>query len=127
MGWREKVGKLLAGETVSLKISPSVGGAGNRLTAETDSYAGQWRGANSALRIKADGTIDYRRQETVGDTTNTEAVIGSDRLLRRPELPGRSPREEQAIRGDRAAARGRRREHLVTVNGERLERAEPTI
>jgi len=43
-----------------------------------------------ALLIKADGIIVDRRQQTVGDTTNTEAVPGPIDSKRRSEPYGMS-------------------------------------
>ncbi len=76
MGFFSTIGKLISGETVSFEKTTHINLAENLLTTDKQNYIGEWRGAHTNLLIKADGTIDYRREETVGDTTNTDTVSG---------------------------------------------------
>ncbi len=76
MGFFDAIGKLISGETISFEKTTHVNLAKNLLTEDKQNYVGEWRGANVNLLIRPDGTIDYRREETVGDTTNTDSVSG---------------------------------------------------
>lgn len=76
MGFFSTIGKLISGETISFEKTTHVNLAANLLTEDKQNYIGEWRGANTNLLIKPDGTIDYRREETIGDTTNTDTVSG---------------------------------------------------
>ena len=76
MGFFDAIGKLLSGDEISFEKTTHVNLAANLLTGDKQNYIGEWRGANANLLIKADGTIEYRREETVGDTTNTDTVSG---------------------------------------------------
>ena len=46
------------------------------MAADRQSYIGQWLGENTRLVIKPDGTIEYSREETTGDTISTNSVSG---------------------------------------------------
>ncbi len=76
MGILDKAKKLLAGETISFEKTTHVNLAANLLTDDKQVYVGTWRGPNTDLVIGPDGTVEYRRQETVGDTTNSSSVSG---------------------------------------------------
>jgi len=76
MGFFSTIGKLLSGETISFEKTTHVNSAANLLTEDKQNYIGEWRGANTNLLIKPDGTVEYRREEIVGDTTNTNTVSG---------------------------------------------------
>jgi hypothetical protein len=76
MGFFSTIGKLLSGETISFEKTTHVNLAKNLLTGDKQSYVGEWRGAHTNLLIKSDGTINYRREETIGETTNTDTVSG---------------------------------------------------
>lgn len=76
MGLFDSVKKVLAGETISFEQITHDTRASGLLTEERQGYIGTWRGPDSNLVIKADGTIEYRSQRTVGDTTNSTSVSG---------------------------------------------------
>lgn len=76
MGFFDAVKTLLSGGEISFEKTTHVNLAKNLLTADKQNYVGEWRGAHTNLLIKADGTIDYRREEIIGDTTNTDSVSG---------------------------------------------------
>lgn len=76
MGFFSAIGKLLSGETISFEKTTHINPAENLLTADKQNYVGEWRGTTANLLIKPDGTINYRREETVGETTNTDTVSG---------------------------------------------------
>ncbi len=76
MGFFDAVKTLLSGGEISFEKTTHVNLAANLLTEDKQNYIGEWRGANTNLLIKPDGTIDYRREETVGDATNTDSVSG---------------------------------------------------
>lgn len=76
MGFFDAIGKLLSGGEISFEKTTHVNLAKNLLTDDRQNYVGEWRGANTNLLIKPDGTIEYRREEIVGDTTNTDTVSG---------------------------------------------------
>lgn len=76
MGLFSTIGKLLSGETISFENRTHLNPAKNLLTADKQNYVGEWRGAYTNLLIRADGTINYRRAETVGETTNTDTISG---------------------------------------------------
>lgn len=76
MGFFDAVKTLLSGGEISFEKTTHINTAKNLLTEDRQNYVGEWRGANIDLSIKADGTIDYRREEIVGDTTNTDSVSG---------------------------------------------------
>ena len=108
---------LVSGGEISFEKRTHVNLAENLLTADRQNYIGEWRGANTNLLIKQDGTIDYRRREIVGDTTNTVTVTGPinnfDGASFTVGVLGQNTRFEidtPPINGS------------MTVNGERLER-----
>jgi hypothetical protein len=76
MGLFDSVKKVLAGETISFEKTTHDTPASGLLTEERQAYIGSWRGPDSHLVIKADGTVEYRSQRTVGDTTNSTSVAG---------------------------------------------------
>ncbi len=76
MGFFSTIGKLVSGETISFEKTTHINLAANLLTEDKQNYIGEWRGANTNLLIKPDGTVEYRREETIGDTTNTDTVSG---------------------------------------------------
>ncbi len=76
MGFFNLIGKLLSGGEISFEKTTHINLAKNLLTADKQIYVGEWRGANTNLSIKPDGTIEYQRRETIGDTINTNSVSG---------------------------------------------------
>ena len=76
MGFLSTIGKLLSGESISFEKTTHVNLSKNLLTADKQNYIGEWTNQNTRLSIKPDGTIEYERRETVGDTTNTNKVSG---------------------------------------------------
>lgn len=76
MGFFDAVKTLLSGGEISFEKTTHVNLAKNLLTEDRQNYVGEWRGATMNLLIRPDGTIDYRREETIGDTTNTDTVSG---------------------------------------------------
>jgi hypothetical protein len=76
MGFFSTIGKLLSSETISFEKRTHVNTAENLLTGDKQNYVGEWRGASTNLSIKPDGTINYRRVTTVGETTNTDTISG---------------------------------------------------
>lgn len=76
MGFFDTIKTLLSGGEISFEKTTHINLAENLLTADRQNYVGEWRGAHTNLLIRPDGTIDYRRRETIGDTTNTDSVTG---------------------------------------------------
>lgn len=76
MGFFDAIKTLVSGGEISFEKTTQVNLAENLLTGDRQSYVGEWRGECANLLIKPDGTIEYRREETVGDTTNTNTVSG---------------------------------------------------
>nr|MBA2736848.1 hypothetical protein [Pyrinomonadaceae bacterium] len=66
MGFFDAIGKLLSGGEISFEKTTHVNLAANLLIGDKQNYIGEWRGAKTNLLIKPDGTIEYRREETVG-------------------------------------------------------------
>ena len=117
MGFFDAVKTLLSGGEISFEKGTHINTAKNLLTAERQNYVGEWRGQFTNLLIRPDGTIDYRREEIVGDATNTDTVSGSinafDGASFTVGVLGQNTRFEVAdtpVNGS------------MTVNGERLER-----
>lgn len=77
MGFFDAIKTLVSGGEISFEKTTHVNLAKNLLDENRRNYIGEWRGANANLLVKPDGTIEYRREETVGDTTNTDTVSGS--------------------------------------------------
>ncbi|HEX9962787.1 MAG TPA: hypothetical protein VGB00_17785 [Pyrinomonadaceae bacterium] len=122
MGFFDAVKTLLSGGEISFEKTTHVNPAKNLLNADRQSYIGEWRGANTNLSIKADGAIEYRRSEVVGDTTNTDTVSGPinnfDGASFTVGVLGRNTRFE-IVEPPHQNGNGRM---TMTVNGERLER-----
>jgi len=76
MGFFDAIKTLISGGEISFEKTTHTNLAANLLTEDKQNYIGEWRGANTFLLIKPDGTVEYRREETVGDTTNTDSVTG---------------------------------------------------
>ena len=76
MGFFSTIGKLLSGETISFEKTTHVNLAENLLTADKQNYIGEWTNENTRLLIRPDGSVEYRREEIIGDTTNTNTVSG---------------------------------------------------
>ena len=76
MGFFDAVKTLLSGGEISFEKTTHVNLAQNLLTEDRQNYIGEWTNATTQLLIKPDGAIEYRREETVGDTTNTDTVSG---------------------------------------------------
>lgn len=117
MGFFDAVKTLLSGGELSFEKTTHINTAKNLLTEDKQNYIGEWRGANTNLLIRPNGTIDYRREEIVGDTTNTDSVSGPinafDGVNFTVGMLGQNTRFEVAempVNGS------------ITVNGERLER-----
>ncbi len=76
MGFFDAVKTLLSGGEISFEKTTHVNLAKNLLTEDRQNYIGEWTNATTRLLIKPDGTIEYRREETVGDTTNNDTISG---------------------------------------------------
>ena len=76
MGFFDAIGKLLSGGGLSFEKTTHVNLAANLLTEDKQDYIGEWTNSTTRLLIKTDGTIEYRHEETVGDTTHTDTVSG---------------------------------------------------
>lgn len=76
MGFFDAVKTLLSGGEISFEKTTHVNLAKNLLTEDRQNYIGEWKNENTNLLIKSDGAIEYRREETVSDTTNTDTVSG---------------------------------------------------
>jgi hypothetical protein len=117
MGFFEAIGKLLSGGEISFEKRTHVNTAENLLTADRQIYIGEWRGQNTNLLIKADGTIDYRREETISETTNTDAVTGPINAFQGASFTVGILGQNTRFEIDELPTNG-----TMTVNGERLER-----
>ncbi len=122
MGFFDAIGKLLSGGEISFEKTTRVNLAKNLLTEDKQKYIGEWRGANTNLLIKTDGTIEYRREEIVGGTTNTDTVSGPINAFDDPSFTvgvlGQNTRFE-VIEPPQQNGDGRM---TMNINGERLER-----
>jgi len=122
MGFFDAIKTLISGGEISFEKTTRVNLAKNLLTEDKQNYIGEWRGANTFLLIKPDGTVDYRREETVGDTTNTDSVTGPINAFNGASFIvgalGQNTRFEvsQSPTMENGAM-------TMTVNGERLERS----
>ncbi len=122
MGFFSTIGKLISGETISFERTTHINLAANLLTEDKQSYIGEWRGANTNLLINPDGTVDYRREETVGDTTNTDTVSGPiNSFYGANFMVGVLGNNTQFEVAEPPHHNGNGR-MTMTVNGERLER-----
>ena len=122
MGFFDAVKTLLSGGEISFEKTTHINLAKNLLTEDKQNYIGEWRGANTNLFIKPDGTIDYRRSELVGDTTNTDSVSGPINSFNGASFMvgvlGSNTRFE-VVEPPHQNGNGRL---TMTVNGEKLER-----
>lgn len=118
MGFFDAVKTLLSGGEISFEKTTTINTAKNLLTAERQNYVGEWRGARANLLIRPDGTIDYRREETVGDTTHTDTVTGPINNFDGASFTVGVLGQNTRFQIDQPPADG-----AMTVNGERLERA----
>jgi hypothetical protein len=122
MGFFDAVKTLLSGGEISFEKTTHINTAQNLLTGDKQNYIGEWRGANVNLLIKPDGAIEYRREETVGDTTNTDTVSGPinnfDGASFTVGVLGQNTRFE-IVEPPHPNGNGRT---TMTVNGERLEK-----
>lgn len=122
MGFFDAIKTLLSGGEISFEKTTHINTAENLLTADKQIYVGEWRGATMNLLIKPDGTIDYRREETIGDTTNTDSVTGPINSFTGASFTvgvlGQNTRFEVDA-PPHANGNGRM---TMNVNGERLER-----
>lgn len=117
MGFFDAVKTLLSGGEISFEKTTTVNAAKNLLGENRQNYIGEWRGANVNLLIRADGTIDYRREETIGDTTNTDTVSGPINNFDGASFSVGVLGQNTRFQIDQPPANG-----SMTVNGERLER-----
>lgn len=76
MGLFDKITKLVSDGGISIQKTTHSSPADDLLTEGREAYVGEWRGPTTTLLIKADGTVEYRHEETIGDTTNSESVSG---------------------------------------------------
>jgi len=76
MGFFDAVKTLISGGEISFEKTTHINTAKNLLTEDRQNYVGEWQGASTNLLIRNDGTVDYRREQTVGDMTNTDSVSG---------------------------------------------------
>ena len=117
MGFFDAIKTLLSGGEISFEKTTHINTAENLLTAERQTYIGEWRGQFTYLLIRPDGTIDYRRVEKVGDATNTDTVSGPINAFDGANFTvgvlGQNTRFEVADTSVNGS---------MTVNGEKLER-----
>ena len=118
MGFFDAIKTLISGGEISFEKTTHVNLAENLLTADRQNYIGEWRGANANLLIRQDGTIDYRREETIGDTTNTDTVSGPINNFDDASFTVGVLGQNTRFQIDQPPVNG-----SMTVNGERLERA----
>lgn len=74
-------------------------------------------GANTNLLIKEDGTVEYRREEIIGDSTNTDTLSGPINAFDGAGFTVGVLGNNTHFQVDAPLADG-----SMTVNGERLER-----
>ena len=117
MGFFDAVKTLLSGGEISFEKTTTINTTKNLLTAERQNYIGEWRGTNANLLIKPDGTINYRREETIGDTTNTDTVTGPINAFDGASFTVGVLGQNTRFDVDAPPVNG-----SMTVNGERLER-----
>ena len=117
MGFFEAIGKLLSGGEISFEKWTHFSTAENLLTADKQIYVGEWRGQNTNLLIKADGTIDYRRTQLIGETTNTDTVSGPINAFQGASFTVGILGQNTRFEIDAPPTNG-----TMTVNGERLAR-----
>lgn len=117
MGFFDAVKTLLSGGEISFEKTMHINTAKNLLTAERQNYIGEWSGANANLLIRPDGTIDYRREETIGDATNTDTVTGPINAFDGASFTVGVLGQNTRFYVDAPPVNG-----SMTVNGERLER-----
>lgn len=121
MGFFDAVKTLLSGGEISFEKTTHINTAQNLLTEDKQNYIGEWQGATMNLLIKTDGTVNYVREEIIGDTTNTDTVSGPINSFYGASFMvgvlgqntqfnvSEPPRNENGVM-------------TMTVNGERLER-----
>lgn len=117
MGFFDAVKTLLSGGEISFEKTTHTNTVKNLLTADRQNYIGEWRGAFTNLFIRADGSVDYRREEIIGDTTNTDAVTGPINNFDGASFTVGVLGHNTLFEVDAPPANG-----SMTVNGERLER-----
>jgi hypothetical protein len=125
VGLFDSAKKLLKGETISFETTTHTNAASSLLRGNRQAYVGQWRGAVATLDIKRDGTVEYRREVTVGDTTNTDSVAGPIDSFDGPSFVVGILRHTTRFDVDAPPAQGDDGRMTMTVNGDRLDRAEP--
>lgn len=119
MGFFEAIGKLLSGGEISFEKRTHFNTAQNLLTADRQNYIGEWRGQNTNLKIRSDGTIDYRRTEAVGETTNTDTISGPINAFQGASFTVGILGQNTRFEIDAPPTNG-----TMTVNGERLARVQ---
>lgn len=77
--------------------------------------------------IGKDGTIDYVREETIGDTTNTDSVSGPINLFNGASFMVGAQGQNTRFEVSDAPHENRGGRMTMTVNGERLERVQPNL
>lgn len=117
MGIFDAVKTLLSGGEISFEKMTHVNLAANLLADERQNYVGEWRGACANLLVKPDGTIEYRREERIGDTTNTDTASGPINNFDGSSFTVGALGNNTHFQVDAPPANG-----SMTVNGERLER-----
>lgn len=117
MGFFDAVKTLLSGGEVSFEKTTHTNTAKNLLDENRQNYIGEWRGECANLLVKPDGTIEYRREETVGDATNTDTVSGPINNFDGASFTVGVLGNNTRFQIDAPPANG-----SMMVNGERLER-----
>ncbi len=117
MGFFDAIKTLVSGGEISFEKTTHINLAKNLLDGDRQNYIGEWRGANANLLVKPDGTIEYRREETVGDSTNTDTVSGPINNFDGANFTVGVLGNNTHFQVDAPPANG-----SMTVNGERLER-----
>ena len=122
MGFFDAVKTLLSGGEISFEKTTHINTAKNLLTEDKQNYIGEWLGANTNLLIKADGTVDYVREETIGDTTNTDSVSGPINAFNGASFMVGALGQNTQFEVSQQPHQNGNGKMTMTVNGERLER-----
>lgn len=117
MGFFDAIKTLVSGGEISFEKTTHVNLAKNLLNADKQNYVGEWRGTHTILLIKPDGIVNYHREETIGDTTNTDSVSGPIKNFDGASFTVGVLGQNTRFEVDAVPVNG-----SMMVNGERLER-----